>query len=46
MVYMKAVHYSEYRKKLLMDFEGKAEHEAIKEVFSLAIEIIQLRKEE
>ncbi len=42
---MKVVNYSEYKEALLSDSEIKEEYDAIEEEFSLASEIIHLRKE-
>lgn len=42
---MKSVKFSEYKKELLKDPEVKAEYDKLEEEFSLASEIIQLRKD-
>jgi predicted transcriptional regulator len=42
---MKTVNYSEYKKEMLKDPELKAEYDKLEEEFTLASEIIQLRKE-
>ncbi len=42
---MKSVNYSEYKKEMLKDPELKAEYDELEEEFTLASEIIQLRKE-
>jgi predicted transcriptional regulator len=42
---MKSVNYSEYKKEMLKDPELKAEYDKLEEEFTLASEIIQLRKE-
>ncbi len=42
---MKSINYSDFRERLLEDAEIKAEYDAVEEEFSLASEVIQLRKE-